>query len=138
MGLGKQGRIIDRVGLKIVERRLGQKPGRIEGSEQVAGLFQPAQAIEADSIEPLENVAIFAMLRRAIMLFVEADDILEAGDDPLLARGVGSGLRRLDCDAQFGQQFVVRQISHWQPPASGSGRTRRRLRQAASPTHRAR
>ena len=58
----------------------------IEGLKQGAAIVQLAQTVEAHSVQPLENVAIFAMLRRAAVLFDEALNFLEAGDDAFFAR----------------------------------------------------
>ena len=57
----------------------------VEGLKQGAAVGQRAKAIETHGIQPLEDIAIFPMLGSTAMLFDETPDLLEAGDDPLLA-----------------------------------------------------
>jgi hypothetical protein len=59
---------------------------------QQPAFLQLPDAVEADGVEALEDVAVLAVLRRAALLVDEALDLLEAGDDPLLARGPASRL----------------------------------------------
>ena len=63
-----------------------KQPLMIERREKGTALVQRAQAIEAHGIEPLEDVAILTVLRRATVLFDEPLNFLEARDDPFLAR----------------------------------------------------
>ena len=58
----------------------------IQRRKQHAALRQSAQAIEANGVEPLEDVAVFSMLRGATMLLEETLNLLESGDDALVAR----------------------------------------------------
>jgi hypothetical protein len=74
----------------------------IERFDQGAAADQFAQAIEAHGIEPFEDVAIFAMLRRAAMLVDEPLNLFKAGDDALLARCPAGRLGRLGFDSQLG------------------------------------
>ncbi|WP_278395026.1 hypothetical protein [Sphingobium yanoikuyae] len=85
-------------------------------SQQIVAFRQRTQPIEPDGVQPFENIAILAVLRRATMLVAEFQDILEAGDDPLLARGVGAKLLGRQVDAQFGEDVVVGHVRHWRPP----------------------
>ena len=48
------------------------------------GIRLLAQAVEADSVEALEDIPTLAVLGRAAMLRREAQDVFEAGDHPLL------------------------------------------------------
>ena len=79
----------------------------IEGFKHGAAIGQLAQTIEAHGIQPLEDVAVFAMLRRAAVLLDETLNFLEAGDDPLLARRPARFLLRLDLDAKLVEKRVV-------------------------------
>ena len=67
----------------------------IERRKQRAAVLKRAQAIEAHGIEPLEDVAVFAVLRGAAVLLDEPLDLLEPGDDALLARRPAALLLRL-------------------------------------------
>ena len=49
-------------------------------------LGQLAQSVEPHRIEPLEDVAVLAVHRRAAVFLHEVQDVLEARVDPLLAR----------------------------------------------------
>jgi hypothetical protein len=57
----------------------------IEGRQQRSAVLLRAQPVEAHGIEPLEDVAAFPVLRGLAVLHKPLD-VLEAGDDPLLAR----------------------------------------------------
>ena len=63
-----------------------QKPLMIQGCKQRAAFVQLAETVEAHGIQPLEDVAILAVLRGAAVLLDETLNFLEAGDDALLAR----------------------------------------------------
>jgi hypothetical protein len=54
----------------------------VERCEKIATFLKPTHAIEAHGIKPLKDVLILAMLRRASVLFDEALDFLEPGDEP--------------------------------------------------------
>ncbi|QQN73381.1 hypothetical protein [Croceicoccus sp. YJ47] len=84
----------------VVDRRRGRKRVRIERHKQFARLVERAHAVEPNGIDPLEYVAILAMLRRAVVLFAETDDILEPCDDPFFAQRIGWRLDRRDVDAE--------------------------------------
>ena len=79
----------------------------VDGREQGVKLGLLAQAIQPHGIQPLEDVAIFAVLGRAAMLLDEIDDVLEARDDPLLARRAPAARLGLDGYAELVEQFVV-------------------------------
>ena len=57
------------------------------------------QTIKAHGIQALEDVTIFTMLRGAAVLRDETLNLLEAGDDPLLAGRPARLLLRLGLDA---------------------------------------
>ena len=59
-------------------------------------------------------LAILAVQGRATMLVVEAHDILKPRDDPFLAGRVGPGLGLFDGYAKFGEQFIIRKVTHSQ------------------------
>ena len=58
--------------------RAGQQALMVQRRQQRAAFLQRAQAVEAHGIEPLEDVAVFAMLRGAAVLLDKALDLLEA------------------------------------------------------------
>ena len=75
-----------------------------------------AQAVEPHRIKPLENVAVFAMLRRATVLLGEALDFLEAGDDALLVRRASALLLGLGKLGELRSEFVEIEVTHSGPP----------------------
>src|SRR5437763_1659029 len=101
----------------------------IEGFKQRAALLQRTKAIEAHCIQSLEDVVAFPVLRDVAMLFDEALNLLEAGDDALFARGPARLFLRLDLDAKFIEKGVVLfgEFRHVLPrPSCGQGRPRPR------------
>ena len=78
----------------------------IEGLKQATAFRQLAQAIEAHGIQPLEDVAVLPVLRSTAVLLDESLDLLEAGDDALLARRPAA-LLRLDLDAKLVEKRVI-------------------------------
>ena len=116
--------------------RARQKPLMIEGFKQGAAIVQLAQAIEAHGIQPLEDVAVFPVLRGAAVLFDEPLNLLEAGDDALLARrparsffvsaSTPSSSRRASSS--------IGELSHARPP-SFMRQGRPHLRPSAFPRH---
>ena len=58
----------------------------VQRLQNSATLLQCSQAVEPNSIQPLENIAILAMQGRATILFDKSLNILEACNDALLAR----------------------------------------------------
>lgn len=93
--------------------RLIQQAMLIEGCQKVPAVLLCTQAIEADGIQPLEDVAPLTMLRHAAVLLIEAHDILEARDDPFLLGRVGCLLLR--CRSEIGKfacQFVEIIFTH--------------------------
>ncbi|MDY0960182.1 hypothetical protein SOM26_15920 [Sphingomonas sp. CFBP8993] len=80
--------------------------------QQFAAFGLRAEPVEAHRVEPLEDVAALAMLGDAAVFVMEADDILEAGYDPFLARGAGADLLGGQVDAEFGKDIVVGHVSH--------------------------
>ena len=79
----------------------------VHARQQRAAILNLAQAIQPHGIEPLEDVALFAMLRRAAMLIVEFENIFKARDNPLLLRRIGARGLLLDADAKLREQFVI-------------------------------
>ena len=79
----------------------------IHSRQQRTAVLKLAQAIKPHRIKPLEDVALFAVLRRAAMLIVEFENVLKARDDPLLLRRIGACSHLLDTNAEFCEQFVV-------------------------------
>src|SRR4051812_40683401 len=101
----------------------------IEGSEQSASVVELPKAIEADCIEPLEDVALLPVPRGAAVLFDETLNLLEAGDNPLFARGAAALPLRIGLDAELVKKGVilVHELSHARPrPSFGRGRPRPR------------
>ena len=97
-----------------------EKPLIIERFHHGAAIFLLADAVEADGIKPLEDVAILAVHRRAPMLLEETLDFFESGDDPFLAWGPARFLLRLGLDAKLFKQCVVligKALSHARTPA---------------------
>ena len=113
------------------------------GRAHAEGRLSPEQVIdgevEAYRVQPLENVAVLAVLRRAAVLFDEALNVLETGDDPFLARRPAGTGRGVDLDTKFLQQRVVLvgEVRHGRPRLS-CGRGRPRPRPSASPRRRMR
>lgn len=110
----------------------------VKGREQGPAVFQSAQAVQPHGVEPLEDVAVIAVLRQAAVFLKEAFDILKPRDYALLARGVG-GLLLLGGSKirQFAGQFVMVNCHRNGPPA-GNACKQPHLRQGAFPTHRQR
>ena len=84
----------------------------IQRREKRAAFLEGPQAVEAHGIEPLEDVAVFAVLRRTSVLLDEALDVLEPGDDALLARRAAALLLRRRELGQFVIQLVEVEITH--------------------------
>ena len=84
----------------------------IEGRQQRAAVLKSAQPVETDGVEPLEDVAVLAVLGSVAVLLHEALDFLEPRDDPLLARGAPDLLRRLGEVGQFVAQLVEVEVTH--------------------------
>ena len=83
----------------------------VERGHQGATVRMGAQAVEAHGIEPLEDVAVFAVLRGAAVLLDEALDLLEPGDDALLARRAPALLLGCGELVEFGAQLVEVEVS---------------------------
>ena len=109
----------------------------IDGGEQGEAVVQRSEAVETHGVEPLEDVAILPVLRRAAVLRDEPLNLLEAGDDPLLAGRPARLILRLDLDAKLFEQriILVGELSHSRPPPS-CGRGRPRPPPCASPRRR--
>jgi len=73
----------------------------VEGFKQGAAVGQLAKTIEAHRIQPLKDVAILSVLRDVAVLLDKTLNLLEARDDPLLARRPARFLLRLDLDAKL-------------------------------------
>ena len=93
----------------------GQKPLMVERREKRPAFLKRAKPVEAHGVEPLEDVAIFPMLRRVAVLLDKPLDFLESGDDALLARGAAALLFRLGEVVEFGAQFVEIEVTHSAP-----------------------
>jgi hypothetical protein len=111
----------------------------IQRLQQCTTFRKLAKAIETYRIEPLEDVAVLAVLRRAAMLFDKPLDLLEAGDDALLARRAARRPLRLGLDAKLFEKCVifVGELSHGPLPPSCGPETPPPP-PCASPRHRAR
>ena len=102
-------------------RPLGQESLAIQRGENRKALFLFADAIQPHRMNPLEDVAPLAVLRRTAVSFDEALDFLEARNDPLLARRADGRILRFDIDAEFREQGVVllgELLIHRRPPPS--------------------
>ena len=89
----------------------------IQRRKQHAALRQSAQAIEANGVEPLEDVAVLSMLRGATVLLDEALNFLESGNDALLARRASARLLWRSEFGKLGGQFVKIGVTHSGPPS---------------------
>ena len=109
------------VDVEIVSRRSGcglagiQQALMVEGRQQGATVLKRAQPIKPHRVEPLEDVAIFAMPGSTAMLLDEPLDLLEACDDPLLAGGAPDRLRGLREVGEFVAQRVEVEVTHSDP-----------------------
>src|SRR5690606_23392901 len=63
----------------------GKQSLMIQRLKQGAAVRKRPQAIEAHRVQALEDVTVFAMLRRTPVLLRETLDVLETGDDALFA-----------------------------------------------------
>src|SRR5262249_43472402 len=114
-------------------------PLMIEGLKQGSTVILLTKTIEPHSIEPLEDVAVFAVLGSPTMLLDKTLNLLKPGDDPLLTRRTARFLLRLNLDAKLREKRVVLvgEARHAQPrPSCGPGR--RPPRPCAFPRRRAR
>ena len=85
----------------------------VEGNEKRAAFFQFPQAIKPDGVEPLEDVTLLAVLGGVPVFLVEPNNVLEPGDYPLFARGIGSLLRLGHGEVgEFRPEFIKSQFSH--------------------------
>ncbi len=88
--------------------------------------------VESDRIEAFENIKAFPVSRRMTMLFLEALNVLETGNNArLLRRTFGNGLLGI-VEPQFRGEFVVVEIRHTRLPCD-SGHRQRHLRPAFAP-----
>ena len=84
----------------------------IEGLEEGAALLEGANAVQPNGVEPFEDIAVLAVLRRAAMLLDETLDLFEARDDPLFSRrSAGRLVRRCEV-GELACQFVEVDVSH--------------------------
>jgi hypothetical protein len=79
----------------------------VERFKQGAAVAQLAETIEAHGVQPVEDVAVFAVLRSPTMLLDKTLDLFEPGDDPLLARRPARFLLRLNLDAKLRKKRVI-------------------------------
>ena len=84
----------------------------IERLKQRATFRQCSHSIQTNSIEPLENVAGFPMLRDAAMLFKKSLDFLESGDNALLTRRASARLLWRCKLGKLCNQFVKIEVIH--------------------------
>ena len=89
----------------------------VQRRQQGAAVLERAQAVEAHGVEPLEDVAVFPVLRGATVLLDEALDFLESGDDALLARRASALLLRHGELGKLFGQFVEVGVTHSAPPS---------------------
>ena len=78
----------------------------VERREHYAAFFERAKTVEPDGVEPVEDVAILAMLWFPTMFIDEALDVLEPSNDALLARRTPALLFRLREIRQFSTEIV--------------------------------
>jgi hypothetical protein len=73
-----------------------------------------ADTVQADSVEPFENVVALAMPRSMAMFVDKALNVFEACNDPLLLRRARSDPLGLDLNAKFGEEgvIIISKISH--------------------------
>jgi hypothetical protein len=89
----------------------------VQRLKQGAAIGERPQAVEAHGIQPLEDVAVFPVLRSATVLLDKPLDFLEPGDDALLARRASAlGFRRGEL-GKFRRQFVEVGVTHTDPPS---------------------
>lgn len=95
-------------------RLVSQKALVVDQGGNCTAFRQGPDPVKAHGIEPLEDVTVFTVLRCPTMLFDEALDVLETGDDALFLWSATADFLRLDLDPKLGQQgFVfVSEISH--------------------------
>jgi hypothetical protein len=84
-------------------------------AREVSGTPQVRAAGKADRIEPLEDVAVFAVLWSAAVRLGKPLYVLETGDDTFLACTTTALLLRLGVIVQFGAQFIKVKITHSDP-----------------------
>src|SRR3954471_2002870 len=105
--LGKKSLIVDRLLLcHGVDLHTGEQPLTVERPEKGSALLKRAKAVEPHGVHALEDVAVLAMLRGAAVLVEEALNLLEARDDPLLARRAPALPFRLRVIVGFRAQLV--------------------------------
>src|SRR5206468_3513359 len=99
-------------------RHACQKAVRVERCEKRTTFFEPAQAVEAHGIKPLEYVLALAMRWRAAVGFGETLDFLEARDDAFLACATAAFLFLRGEVGEVRRQFVkIEVIRHSAPPS---------------------
>ena len=76
----------------------------VEWCQQGAAFLERPQALQAHSVQPLEDIYPLAMLRYPPLLRHEALDPFEPGDDPLVARGLTADPMGLGEIVQLGAQ----------------------------------
>ncbi|MEX1115141.1 MAG: hypothetical protein WEB53_07820 [Akkermansiaceae bacterium] len=59
---------------------------RVHIPYQFETLQRKPDPVQADGVDPLENVRLGIVARSATVFVVKAHDLFKAGDDPLLAR----------------------------------------------------
>jgi hypothetical protein len=87
----------------------------VEWRQYRAAIFKGSQAVEANGVEPLEDVAVFPMHWGIAMGIDEALNFLEARDDALFAWRATALLFRLRELSQLVGQFVEGGVTHSAP-----------------------
>ena len=82
--------------------RCVEQAADIELCEQLDTLRLCSQAIEPDSVKPLENLTMFTMLGQPATFGHEALNIFEPGNDALRARCEGTLVQRGGVNAKLG------------------------------------
>jgi len=93
----------------------------IERFKHGAAIGQLAQTVEADGIQPLEDIAVLAVPWGAAVLLNETLNLLEARDDAFLARRATGLVLRLNLNAKLFEQRVIlvgKAFSHALPPSA--------------------
>ncbi|GJE70739.1 hypothetical protein CHKEEEPN_2280 [Methylorubrum podarium] len=112
--------------------RTNKKPLAIKRCEDCSAFFKRAQPVQANRIETLEYVTVFAMLRSAAMQFDETLNVFEAGDDAFFLGRTATLLFRLGEVFQLGAEFIQIKVRHSGPHPCNE-RKQQRPRLSVSP-----
>ena len=89
----------------------------VQWNQHGAAIRERPQAVEPHGVKPLEDVAVFAVLRWATVLLIETLDFLKPGDDALLARRAAARLLRRVELGKLRRQLVEVGITQSAPPS---------------------